>query len=682
MYPNKPDMPEKPKKHLNLWQELKRRKVHRVLAIYAGTAFIFLEAVDIMFPRLGLPDWTVNLVMYLLIIGAIITVILSWIYDITPGGIVKTETLDSHELDVETSDKAQKRQKTSNIIIAILIVVVGILLYPKIFKGDSSPLSGNNRNTIAVLPLKVIGDDIEMNYLALGLVETLTYKLTKYGNSNQKLSVIPASDIVEQLSAIDARRQLGASLIISGSIQMENRITRIILNLIDTKKEQILESEKIEYQKEDNFNLQDEAISVMINMLSLQEDQQLVEILGQGGSNSQIANEYYLRAKGSLRNAASLKDFDVPINLFRKAIEQDSLFALAYAGLGRAIWLKYKYTRNTKDAYDAIEQMDKASRLSDKNPEILSIMGTIESDRGEFGKANQYLLKALELEPNNAGLCTNIGFNYHHQRDFEKAEEYFKRAVSLKPDYWRTYYGLGYHYYYLGDYVNAIEQYNKSLEIAPENQTVLNALGGCYWHIQDIDNAKSVWERIIEINPDNTLVLVNLGTIYFYEDKFDEAANYYKQALELTPNNYIYLSFLAESYLRAGRVDEAKGYYRKSINYALSNLELDHEANLQIALSYAVLEDPDSAMYYLFRSEILEDSGNVDTHTAMTVGEIFVLLGNFKQAIKWIELVLDMGYSWLEISNNPLFDEISKDTCFQSLMHEYKTLHSKAKDQG
>lgn len=666
-------MPEETKKHFNLWQEIKRRKVHRVLAIYAGTAFIFLEAVDIIFPRLGFPDWTVTLVLYLLITGAVITVILSWIYDITPGGIVKTEKPGLHELDVVISEKAQKRQKTSNIIIAILIVVVGILLYPKIFKGDSSPLSGNNRNTIAVLPLKVIGDDTEMNYLALGLVESLTYKLTKYGNSNQKFSVIPASDIVEQLSAIDARKQLGASLIISGSIQMENNITRLILNLIDTKKEQLIESEKIEYQKENKFNLQDEAMSVMINMLSLQRDKQQEGILDQGGSNSKIANEYYLRAKGSLRNAMSLKDFDVSINLFRKAIEQDSLFAMAYAGLGEAIWSKYEKTRNPEDANNAIELLNHALRLNDENSEILIIMGNIESDRGDFNKANQLLNKALKLEPNNAGLCITIGYSYQAQRDFVKAEEYFKRAISLKPDYWGTYYGLGYHYYFLGDYASAIEQYNISLEIAPENQKVLNALGGCYWQIQDIEKAISFFERIIEINPDHTVALANLGTIYFYEGKFDEAANYYKQVLNLTPNNYIYLGFLAESYLRAGRVDDAKEYYRKSINYALSNLELDREVNLQLAYSYGILEKRDSAMHFLLRSEVLEDSDNVDSYTALSVGQILVLAGNFEQALNWIEIALNMGYNWLEVTNNPLFDEISKNDDFQELISRYKT---------
>ena len=64
-------MPEQSNNPFNFWQELKRRKVIRVIIGYAASAFIILEAVDIIFPRMGLPDWTVTLVIFLLIIGFI-----------------------------------------------------------------------------------------------------------------------------------------------------------------------------------------------------------------------------------------------------------------------------------------------------------------------------------------------------------------------------------------------------------------------------------------------------------------------------------------------------------------------------------------------------------------------------------------------------------------------------------
>jgi hypothetical protein len=72
---------------LSFWQELKRRKVIRVITVYAAAAFVILELVDILSPSLGLPTWTLNFILVLLFVGFIIAVVLSWIYDITATGI-------------------------------------------------------------------------------------------------------------------------------------------------------------------------------------------------------------------------------------------------------------------------------------------------------------------------------------------------------------------------------------------------------------------------------------------------------------------------------------------------------------------------------------------------------------------------------------------------------------------
>ncbi|MCK5067888.1 MAG: hypothetical protein KAR16_10630, partial [Bacteroidales bacterium] len=64
------------------WQELKRRKVVRVIAVYAAVAFVILQLVEIVSPSLRLPEWTMNFIIVVLIVGFIIAVILSWIYDI------------------------------------------------------------------------------------------------------------------------------------------------------------------------------------------------------------------------------------------------------------------------------------------------------------------------------------------------------------------------------------------------------------------------------------------------------------------------------------------------------------------------------------------------------------------------------------------------------------------------
>ena len=75
-------MPEQSNNPLNFWQELKRRKVFRVIVMYAGAAYIIIELVNNVAEPLHLPDWTATLVILLLIIGFPIVAILSWIFGI------------------------------------------------------------------------------------------------------------------------------------------------------------------------------------------------------------------------------------------------------------------------------------------------------------------------------------------------------------------------------------------------------------------------------------------------------------------------------------------------------------------------------------------------------------------------------------------------------------------------
>jgi tetratricopeptide (TPR) repeat protein len=88
-------MSKKPPDFFNFWNELKRRKVVKATLVYIAVAFGILQAADIIFPRLGLPDWTVTFILILLIIVFILVIVLTWVYDITPEGIQVTKTIET-----------------------------------------------------------------------------------------------------------------------------------------------------------------------------------------------------------------------------------------------------------------------------------------------------------------------------------------------------------------------------------------------------------------------------------------------------------------------------------------------------------------------------------------------------------------------------------------------------------
>ncbi len=123
------------------WQELKRRKVVKVIIVYASISFILLQFLSILIKPLFLPQWMMTSVIVMLAIGFPIAIIFSWIFDITPEGIEVTNSVSENEIQKHTGSSS-KNSILFSVLTGVLLVVVVILLYPKIFSN------GNKGNLI------------------------------------------------------------------------------------------------------------------------------------------------------------------------------------------------------------------------------------------------------------------------------------------------------------------------------------------------------------------------------------------------------------------------------------------------------------------------------------------------------------------------------------------------------
>jgi len=92
-----------------LFAEFKRRSVFRVAAMYGATAFVVIEAADLIFPRIPLPEWTVTLVVWLALLGFPAALVLAWAYERTPEGVRQTDPAESAELDAIVAEPARRR---------------------------------------------------------------------------------------------------------------------------------------------------------------------------------------------------------------------------------------------------------------------------------------------------------------------------------------------------------------------------------------------------------------------------------------------------------------------------------------------------------------------------------------------------------------------------------------------
>ena len=77
--------------------ELKHRNVYRAAVVYAAVGWMLLEAADVILPRLGLPDWTVNFVLALVLFGFPLVIVFAWVFDFGAQGVVRTPPLSPGE---------------------------------------------------------------------------------------------------------------------------------------------------------------------------------------------------------------------------------------------------------------------------------------------------------------------------------------------------------------------------------------------------------------------------------------------------------------------------------------------------------------------------------------------------------------------------------------------------------
>src|SRR6266705_4591312 len=127
--------------------ELKRRNVYKVAVAYGVVAWLLMQIASQIFPFFEIPNWAVRLVVLLLIIGFPIALFLAWAFELTPEGLKRTE-----DVDVSGSITRRTGHKLDFFIIAVLLLVIGVLLFQRLHPTPPSTAANIPEKSIAVLP--------------------------------------------------------------------------------------------------------------------------------------------------------------------------------------------------------------------------------------------------------------------------------------------------------------------------------------------------------------------------------------------------------------------------------------------------------------------------------------------------------------------------------------------------
>lgn len=367
------------------------------MAIYAGTAFIILEASTIVFPRWGFPDWSIDLVLYLLIFGAFVNVIIAWFYDITPEGIQRTKSRE--EAPGEDGMPDSRGWKAATFV--SLVIIAGLISYNII--STNKGLKAGDIQSLVILPFDNFTGDEQMETVIAGMHSML---IGDIGRINGLRVISPTTSRVfknGERSITQIASELGVNAVIEPSVMCFGDTVCMQVKVMTTyPEEKILWVADYREPKGEVLNLYNRITREVAEKVRIDLTEGEQAIFSENRKVQPEALDAYLKGQYYWE----LLDMDsIPKAMasFQLAAELDPDWADPYAGLG-LIWGMFQFFGSLP--------------ASTTQPMI-----------------DRYLSKGMELNPNSSTVHFVKAINAVWSKfEWEQGEEAFLKAIELNPN--------------------------------------------------------------------------------------------------------------------------------------------------------------------------------------------------------------------------------------------------------
>src|SRR5215831_16122828 len=454
---------------------------------------------------------------------------------------------------------------------------------------------------IAILPLKIVGDEKALGYVADGIQEALAAKLFQLKEVH-----LASSSAVERVGSKDlpmskVAHELGVNLILQGMVQGTPDKLSVILNLFDAASGNRLWSQEFPGVPQDLLALEDQIYGNVVNALELKPSNEEIARSGAHPTENVKAYDLYLQGRNMLRNSHNATQLREAGTLFEQAIGKDPNFALAYAGLADASLRLYGESKESIWAQKATLAARQADQLSSTLPEVHLALGSVYSTTGKYAQAIAELKRALELAPNSDEAYRRLGDAYALSGQSNDAIGAYQKAVSVNPYFWMNHNALGQAYADTGDTAKALASFQKVTELASDNPIGYSNVGSVYYKEGKWGEAIPQFQKALTFGP-NSDTYSNLGTAYFYLRNYPESVKMFEKATEMTPNNEVLFGNLGDAYRWSGHSDKAAAAYDKAISLCFQQLQVNPrsaETMGDLALYYARKGDARNGLQYI-----------------------------------------------------------------------------------
>ena len=626
--------------------ELKGRGVYRMTAIYSAGAWVLLQVADVVVPAVGLPESSITVLLVLAAIGFPIALVLSWLFDLTPQGLVDARPVTAPGERVSWS----RTHIVEFALIILLALLVGYLYLDRLAYQQSEQERVEQRvperASIAVMPFVNMSDVSDMEYLGDGLAEEILNLLAKLGELNvaARTSSFYFKDKEVDIQTIGAH--LGVAHVLEGSVRYQGDRVRVTAQLIKADDGFHLWSETYDREPKDLLALQDDIARQVVNSLHVLLSPDSREALSSATTVDPLAYDYYLRGRAYLRLPQDEANLEFAVELFRKAVAQYPAFADAYAGLCKGHLGLYSISRDVTHFESAESACHRALTLDRRAASVYVALGDLYRSSGQYDKAISEFDTALSLNRMLPDAHLGLGDTYLERSEPEAAEQHYRSAIELQPNYWQALMSMGNFLFQVGRVGEAIPYYRRISELMPESETAFNNMGAAYFVTGDFERASAAWRRSLDLAPSST-AFSNVASSEFFLGHYDRALALYHKAVELAPEDYELWGNLADAYRHSDYgVEMAEPMYRNAIRLAESRLRINASDAGTLALAghyHASIGDRETALEYLDKARDLAP-GNM--YVNYNLATALAALGDLDQAVQAVKRSLAAGYPW------------------------------------
>jgi TolB-like protein/cytochrome c-type biogenesis protein CcmH/NrfG len=479
--------------------ELRRRKVFRVAGVYLVAGWLAIQVADAVFEPLGLPAWSLKLVIVLAALGFPLACALAWAFDLTPGGIERTPAVS-----VEP---------------------------PALPSAGMVPAAAPAGQALAILPFADLSPARDQEYFCDGIAEEIVNALCCVRGLRIASRTSAAQFKGRSVDVREIGKALGVGAVLEGSVRKAGEQVRINAQLVNTADGYHLWSESFDRRLQDVFATQTEIAQKLVRALRLTLTPQENELLERGGTRSAEAYDLYLRGQALLRDGS---DTALPqaAALFRRAIDADPQFAQAHAGVANALAYAGIWGLDLDAASIdlALAASRRALELEPRMPEAFVAKGNLLFMQGRREEAFAAFEEAIRLNP------SSYEAHYFYARDLfsagraQQAVAYYQAAERLRPEEFQPPCMLAGALFSLGRTEEgnaaarrAVHAIDARLAVAPDDSRALHLGAVLAARLGEREHSLAWLRRSLDLQPDEFATAYNAACTYAVLGMRDEA---------------------------------------------------------------------------------------------------------------------------------------------------------------